>query len=173
MLRHLLPVLLLLLVGCKFSFDSSPPPPVPPPAPNPLVGCWDSRVKASLQPLAQQIAWAGFVKSLPPKFTPAQVAKLKASFVVSVSTFLAYSYEPNAGSLVCGAGYGYSYKRPDGTVMRHNGGDLLKFDVYQGENGLVPTMNGAEQQAINIEYETAVAAAANGDDTGDAGATPP
>jgi hypothetical protein len=172
MLRYLRPVILLLLAGCKFSFDSSPPAPLPPPAPSPLVGCWDARVKASLQPLAQQIAWSGFIKSLPTRFTQAEIAKTKDSFVLSVSTFLTYSYEPNSGALVCGAGYGYSYRRPDGTVMTHNAGDLLKFDVYQGEDGLVPTMNGAEQQAIDIQYETAAAAAADGDDTGSVG-TPP
>lgn len=163
--RIIIFVIPLLLAGCKFSYDTNNDTP-PKPAPNPLAGCWDPNVKADIKQLAQQIALVSFEKSFPSSFTQEKVDQTKASFSLNVQGYLAFSYNRRSGSLVCGGDFGYTYKRPDGTVMNHYAGNLLRFNVYQGENGLVPTLDGEQQSILNILYETSDKARSSGDETG-------
>lgn len=158
------------LSACKFSFDSADSPKPSPPPPDPISGCWNPSIKIGEQQLAGQLALTNFVKSLPPDFAPEDISKIKSSFHLTVDEFMTFSYEKSSDSLTCGADFSYTYVRPDGSTMTHDSGDVLKFEVYQSENGPDPMMSGVDQSAINIQYETADNAAKDGDQTDGTGA---
>ncbi len=154
---------LLILVGCKFSFDSAatPPPVVPPPAPNPLADCWNPSVKSNLEELAQSIASDNFNNSIPTDISSSNTDAIKASFTLSTENFITFSYDKDSGSLHCGAEFKYSYTRPDGSIFSHDKGDILSFEVYQGENGLEPSLSGSDQTLIEVSYQPSDGSAAN------------
>jgi hypothetical protein len=83
-------------------------------------------------------------------------ASVKDSFTFTLSHFYTNSYNKDNGSLECGAGYRYAYSRPDGTTFTHDQGDILFFEVHQGEDGLDSSMTGNEISAISgIQYQLA------------------
>ncbi len=91
------------------------------------------------------------------------MASVKNSFTITTQEFETFAYNKDSGSLHCGVGYQYTYTRPDGSVLRHNNGDIATFEVYQGEDGLDPSVDSSDTANLNVKYETAAAATADGD----------
>lgn len=137
---------LLALAGCKFNFDSDKPM-------GSASECWDAGIKVSASGLAQTAAKNAFVKSLPNTLLPADADGISASFSFSLKNFFVTSYDPLSGSATCGAVYSFSYSRPDGSSYSENLGETIKFEVFQGENGMSAFQAGVDMLSTNFQYD--------------------